>query len=109
MQYFNSRVSRTRLKTPRQGAPRAEAVVAWSGSTAKSPSQVLPHKMEGRGACPTPLSIYNLQNMGPKGGGGGVATGHTLTPSHFLATFWEGGGAWWGPTGWGGGDPTYIA
>ena len=33
----NSRVSRTRLKTPGQGAPRAEAAAVWSGQTAKSP------------------------------------------------------------------------
>ena len=49
MQFFNSTVSRTRLKTPRQGAPGAEAAAAWSSQTAKSPRrarvprQVLPH------------------------------------------------------------------
>ena len=31
-------------------------------------------------------------NVSTPGGGGGVATGHTLTPSHFQATFRVGGG-----------------
>ena len=39
-------------------------------------------------------SVINKQHWSHHGGGGGVATGHTPTPSHFPAAFREGFGLW---------------